>query len=423
MAAALALVALAGQRAARPAAEASQGAAQRADTCLSRLHEGAENVAAGGGRGAMAREWLQARASALADELRAGDRMGLAASLGRSLRLLAQSAMLALGGWLVLRDEITAGVMIAASIVLGRALAPVEQMIAQWEGLRAARTGWYRLQGLRFPPAGVEPATPLPGAGLSLPPVPVLPPPGERIALRLPARIDLAPGRALGVIGPAGSGKSALMRLAAGVWPGMGGAVRLGGVPLHRLPRDRAGAMIGYLPQRLHFVPGTLAMAVARGEGPVDPEALQAAIDAAGIGGLIAALPDGAETRIDANGAPLSGGQARRLGLARALYGAPRLLVLDAPDEGLDAQGEAALNRAIRLAKARGAVVVLSAHRPAAVAECDDLIVLDRGMQLAFGPREQVLREQLRNHAELMRAGRFPVAVSTGPGTGQADGA
>lgn len=289
--------------------------------------------------------------------------------------------------------------MVGTSILLGRALSPVEQLAAHWGALHVALSGWRRLDGF-LRASGASPLQtphrlrgPLVVQGLG-----VLRP-GRPVPLLRLAGFEVAPGRALGVIGPSGSGKSLLARVLAGATAQSSGTLRFAGVALWRVPPER----IGYLPQRFGLLPGTIGEAIARHDGEASPARIEAAAVLAGVHDAIRRLPEGYATPVTEEVATLPAGVVQLIGLARALYDEPSLIILDEPTAHLDGAGLAQLNAAIHAAKARGAVVVVTAHRPGAIAECDDLLVLEDGVQTGFGPRETVLRG-------LMRPARAPVA-------------
>jgi ATP-binding cassette subfamily C protein len=215
---------------------------------------------------------------------------------------------------------------------------------------------------------------------------------------------NLAPGQAMGIIGPSGSGKSSLARALIGVWPPAGGTIRLGGATLDQYDPDTLGSYIGYLPQRVTLFDGTIAANIARLDGSAEDAAITAAAQQAAAHGLITALPQGYDTEVATMGNRLSGGQIQRVGLARALYGDPVFLVLDEPNSNLDNDGSVALNQAIKSAKAKGRAVLIMAHRPAAIQECDLLMVVNDGAVVAFGPRDQILKDMVQNAGEISRA-------------------
>lgn len=359
--------------------------------------------ALGMSRAAFARLKLR-RDQALVSGLAASDLSGRHGVAIRTFRQFLQSAMLGLAAWLVLRQELSAGAMIAASILMGRALQPVEQAVGHWSVATRARQAKARLTDLlsQTPPPPHRTELPRPGATLDVQALTVVPPGAATPVLR-GLSLRLTPGQALGVIGPSGSGKSSLARALTGVWRPAAGHIRLGGATLDQYDPDALGACIGYLPQRVTLFDGTIADNIARLRAGADPAQIIAAARAAAAHDMILKLPDGYDTRITGIGSRLSGGQVQRIGLARALFGDPVLLVLDEPDSSLDNDGSKALNEAIRTAKARGAAVLIMAHRPAAIQECDLLLVMNEGAAAGFGPRDAVLRETVRNATEIVR--------------------
>jgi ATP-binding cassette subfamily C protein len=313
--------------------------------------------------------------------------------------------MLGLAAWLVLRQELSAGAMIAASILMGRALQPVEQAVAQWPVVTTARQATVRLAGLlsAAPPEPTRTRLPRPQAMLDVQGLTVVPPGAAAPVLRDLA-FRLSPGQALGVIGPSASGKSSLARALIGVWRPSAGRIRLEGAALDQYDLDVLGSLIGYLPQRVGLFDGTIAENIARLQADADPGRIIAAAQAAAAHEMILQLPEGYDTQVASVGSRLSGGQIQRIGLARALYGDPVLLILDEPNSNLDNDGAVALNQAIRSAKQRGAAVLIMAHRPAALQDCDLLLVLQDGASAAFGPRDAVLRALVRNAGDIARA-------------------
>ncbi|TJZ86587.1 type I secretion system permease/ATPase [Paracoccus hibiscisoli] len=364
-----------------------------------------EVIGALGMRGATFARWRLARSEAQDNTVRAADVTAGFTVFSRTFRLFLQSAMLAAGAWLVLRQELTPGAMIASSIVMGRALAPVDQLVGGWPAVQAAQDGWARLAGLlsRQPADAPRTALPRPEARLEVRNLTVAPP-GEGQATLRAVSFGVAPGTALGVIGPSGAGKSTLARALIGAWPVGGGSIRLGGATLDQYHPDVLGALIGYLPQQVTLFDGTIAENIARLSTSPDPDRVVQAARAAAAHQMILDLPQGYDTRISQTAGRLSGGQVQRIGLARALYPDPVLLVLDEPNSNLDNQGSEALNQAIRRLKAQGGAVIIMAHRPAAISECDTLLVLEGGMRRAFGPRDQVLEQMVQNSAQIRQA-------------------
>lgn len=378
------------------------GRAHMADQFGLRLTALADTVRALGMRANVAAHWTAARGDALRLETTASERAGTFGAVARALRLFLQSAILACGAWLVLRDALTPGAMLAASILLGRALAPVDTAILQWGLLQRARAGWTRLSALLEADPEDQPriALPCPRGGLEAREISVRPAGVARPVLRM-VSFRLEPGGALGVIGAGGSGKSTLARALSGIAPVAGGRVSLDGVALARYDPEALGNAIGYLPQRVEFFDATVAENIARlHPGHDDAEVLRAA-ERAGVHDMITQLPDGYETRMTVDGGGLSGSQLQRIALARALYGAPALLILDDPTAGLDNDDCATVNAAIRAHKAAGGSALVTTHRPAVLQECETLMVLDAGIRRAYGPREQVLREQVHNQPEI----------------------
>lgn len=353
----------------------------------------AESVIAMGMLPAMIRRWNAASAELSRSLQQAADRNGLYASLIKALRFLLQASVLATGAYLAISGEISAGLMVATSIIASRALAPVEQVVGQWRGVVGARQAWKRLRTALAASAMETPDVTLPAPHRSLVARELATGPGSRLRLVEGISFDLAAGEALGVLGLSGSGKSSLVRALVGIWPAMHGSIRLDGSELHHFHHDELGRSIGYLPQQVELFAGTVAQNIARFRTDGDEAAVFDAARAAQVHDLVASLPEGYGTQIGERGSALSAGQRQRIGLARALYGNPFLLVLDEPNSNLDAEGEAALTEAIRAAKARGAVVIIVAHRPAAIAAVDKLLYLKSGRQLAFGPRDEVLRQ------------------------------
>ncbi len=343
--------------------------------------------------GAATRRWQRGRLTALAAELRLAGLNGGFGTAVRTFRQFLQSLMLALSAWLVIRGEMTPGGMIAASILMTRALQPVEQLVAGWAMVAQARAGWRSLSALLAAMPGERPRTALPSpqARLQVRDLAICPPGTDRPTLR-GLTFSLAPGQVLGLIGDSGAGKSSLVRALAGVWPAASGELRLDGARLDDYDEAALAAAIGYLPQDVVLFDGTVAENIGGLADPPDGAACVAAAMAAGAHQTILDLPFGYDTPVGAGGARLSGGQRQRIGLARALFGAPELLILDEPATFLDPAGVAALTEAVRGHRARGGAVILTAHRTSALADCDLLLHLAGGTQAAFGPREQVLQ-------------------------------
>jgi PrtD family type I secretion system ABC transporter len=338
----------------------------------------AEAVAAMGMTDALSRTW-----GAKND---GSDVIGRYGGWTRFVRLALQSLVLAVGAGLVIAGAASGGVMIAASILLGRALAPVELAITHWRGLVGARQAFRRLQAVLAEPG----LTAIPGVALPAPNATGQPAPYVR-----GVNFDLQKGDALGIIGPSGSGKSTLARALVGAWPLAGGSMRLDGSTLDQWSSQEAGRFIGYLPQTVELFAGTVAQNIARFDPtPRMEDILQAAAEA-GVDALVRTMPDGFDTQVGDGGGLLSAGQRQRIALARALYRAPFLLVLDEPNSALDAVGEAALTEAILSVRRRDGVAIIIAHRPSALQACNKVLVLAEGQQRGFGPRDEVLKSVL----------------------------
>ncbi len=389
----------------KPEAEATTATLQ-GDGFAETVRQQGEMIQALGMRNSVMARWRGLRDRAVSAQLASSDRVGQFSTISKTLRFFLQSAMLGLGAYVVLRGEMTAGAMIAGSILLGRALAPVEQAIGGWPLLLRARQGWAQLKTLleSTPEQGETTALPKPRAFLDVTQITVFPPDHQKASLRM-LDFQVRPGQALGVIGPSASGKSTLARVLTGIWRPASGSVRLDGAAIDQYDPDVFGRYIGYLPQDVALFDGTVAENIARLDVRPDPEAVVAAAQRAGAHEMILQLPQGYDTPVSAGGARLSGGQKQRIGLARAFYGDPVLLVLDEPNSNLDAAGQDALNLAIRQAKSEGKAVIIMAHRPAGIAECDLILIIDGGVSKAFGPRDEVLKAHVRNYAAV--AGRI----------------
>ncbi len=389
----------------RPEMEAT-AATMQGDLFAETIRQQGEMIHALGMSDAALTRWGRLRDRAVRAQLASSDKVGQFSTLSKTIRFFLQSAMLGLGALVVLKGEMSAGAMIAGSILLGRALAPVEQAIGGWPLLLRARQGWAHLKTLlASTPDAVEPtALPRPRAFLDVNQITVFPPEQQKASLRM-LEFHVKPGQALGVIGASASGKSTLARVLTGIWRPASGSVRLDGAALDQYYPDVLGRYIGYLPQDVVLFDGTVADNIARLDLSPDPEAVVLAAQRAGAHDMILNLPQGYDTPVSAGGARLSGGQKQRIGLARAFYGDPVLMVLDEPNSNLDAAGQDALNQAIRQAKADGKAVIIMAHRPAGIAECDLILIIDGGVAKAFGPRDEVLKAHVRNYAAV--AGRI----------------
>lgn len=388
----------------KPVNEAN-GMSASADKFAESVREEGEMIQGLGMRGSVLERWRASRDRALEAQISSSDLTGTFSTGSKTFRFFLQSAMLGLGAYLVLQGEMTPGAMIAGSILLGRALAPVEQAIGQWPLVIRARQGWGTLTELleKTPEDAERTELPAPRAILEAQQITVVPP-GEQAATLRMLSFRIEPGQAMGVIGPSGAGKSTLARAILGIWRPASGKVRLDGASLDNYDPDSLGQYIGYLPQDVALFNGTIAENIARLSTEPDPAKVVEASKKAGAHDMILKMPDGYDTQITAGSGRLSGGQKQRIGLARAMYGDPVLLVLDEPNSNLDSIGSEALNQAIRQMKSEQKSVIIMAHRPAAIAECDLILYVEGGMRKAFGPRDEVLREQLKNYNQVAGA-------------------
>ena len=374
--------------------ENAQRCTVRAERFERSLRSGAEAALALGMLPDATARWHSSRDQALVAHIAAADRMGAFGSASKAIRFLLQSAVLAWGAWLAIEQLITPGMIIAASIMMGRALAPLDQTIAQWRTYLRGRMAWQSLSTVLAEHASEVVRTELPPlrGHLRTRRLSVAPPGVDTLLLHA-LSFAVAPGQALGVIGPTGTGKSALARTLVGLWPAAHGSLTLDGATPDQWSPHTLGTQIGYLPQDVSLLDATVAENIARLRSTPDDAAVIAAAKEAEAHELILSLPSGYDTLVGPSGTALSGGQRQRIGLARALFGDPALVVLDEPNAHLDADGEAAVVNVIGRLKAAGKAVVVMAHRPSAISACDLLLVLVNGHQRAFGPREEVLSE------------------------------
>jgi ATP-binding cassette subfamily C protein len=392
----------------RSASKHPQSIATRAEAAsaqmAARLGAEAESVRALGMERAAFERWFQSRKIAMSQGIQASDLTMSFTAMSKALRLFLQSAMLALGAWLVLQHEVSAGAMIASSILLGRALQPIDLMVGQWSAVQRANLGWSNLAELlgSITKDPTRTALPRPKANLNVLNLTVIPPGQAQASLRM-VSFRAEPGEAVGVIGPSGSGKSTLARALTSVWSPSGGAIRLDGAKLDQYDPDVLGSYIGYLPQRVQLFDGTIAENIAKLTSQPDGATVVAAAQKADAHSMILSLPKGYDTPVSSAGGLLSGGQLQRIGLARAFYGNPVLVILDEPNSNLDNDGSIALNAAIRRHKQEGGTVLIMAHRPSAIQECEKLLVLENGALRAFGPRDAVLKEMVQNSQDIMR--------------------
>jgi PrtD family type I secretion system ABC transporter len=373
------------------------GLAARRNDLAATSRRNAEVLVAMGMAGRLNKRWSEANQNYLAGNQRASDVAGGLGAVAKVMRMVLQSAVLAVGAYLVIHQEATAGIIIAGSILSARALAPVDLTIAHWKGFVAARQSWHRLNRLleSLPARAVPTLLQSPSSRLSVEAVSIVPPGDQRVIVQ-DVTFTLSAGNGLGVIGPSGSGKSSLVRALVGVWLPARGKVRLDGAALDQWSSDVLGRHVGYLPQDVELFAGSVAQNICRFDPEASSQTIIAAAKEAGVHEMIIKMREGYDTQIGEQGTALSAGQAQRVALARALYGDPFLIVLDEPNSNLDTEGDEALTRAVRAARERGAIVVVVAHRPIGIEAVDQLLVLKDGRMQAFGPKETVLGQVLQ---------------------------
>lgn len=391
----------------KPLAEANTTAIRSSNMATNNLRN-AEVIEAMGMLPNMRKRWYSQHVKFLNLQAEASQKASRVSSATKFVTIAVQSLILGVGALLVIRGQVTAGMMIAGSILLGRALAPVQQIIGVWRQWSGVKSAYGRLQSLLAdnPPreAGME--LPKPTGVISVEGVTAAPP-MVAVAVLKGVSFQIQSGDCLGVIGPSGSGKSTLARLVVGVWRAAVGKVRLDGADVFLWNKDELGPSVGYLPQDIELFAGTISENIAR-FGEVNAEQVVAAAKLAGVHELILRLPEGYDTLIGDGGLGLSGGEKQRLGLARALYGEPSVIVLDEPNSNLDDIGEIALTQAIiRLRQMRKTVILIS-HRPSIIRETNKLLVLRDGIVSAFGPTDQVLKDlaQFKAQQEAQAAAR-----------------
>jgi PrtD family type I secretion system ABC transporter len=379
----------------RESAETHKSAVVRASTIDSHARN-SEIIRALGMTTRAVERFELANSAHLAAQIRSHGITGTFGGMSKIFRMVLQSAVLGLGAYLTIKGEMTAGAIIAASVAAGRALAPVDLAISQWKGLVAARKSYGRLtetlKALDTAPPAVT--LPSPSKTLSVEKITVTAP-GAGMVVLSDVSFEVAAGQAVGIIGPSGGGKSSLARALVSVWPLLRGNIRLDEADVTHWSPDVLGASIGYLPQDVALMDGTIAENIARLAPQIDHKAVLAAATAAGVHEMIVRLPDGYDTHLGPMGTALSAGQRQRIALARALYGNPFLVVLDEPNSNLDAAGEAALTAAIKGIRQRKGIAIVIAHRPSALAAIDLVGIVQGGRLTAFGPKESIFNQNL----------------------------
>ncbi len=337
--------------------------------------------------------WSEHNQQALGLQGQAADTAGAFTSGSKALRIMLQSLALGMGAYLAINMEISPGMMIAGSILLGRALAPVDQLVGAWKGFQNARQQFERLEELlaKTPLQPDKMELPAPQGRISVEEIRVAPP-GTQMPVLKGVSFELEAGGSLGVIGPSAAGKSTLARALLGIWPAAMGAVRLDGADIYKWDRRELGPHIGYLPQDIELFDGSISENIAR-FGDINSEQIVAAARLAGVHEMILRLPEGYDTVIGASGGVLAGGQRQRIALARAMYGNPRLVVLDEPNSNLDDSGESALRDSLQQLKQAGATVVVITHRPNILFGVDRILVMKDGQAADFGAADMIMRK------------------------------
>jgi ATP-binding cassette, subfamily C, type I secretion system permease/ATPase len=406
------------ERASRSLVRSAAEDAVRRAIMVEAQRRSAETIRAMGMGMTLAQRWAGINNRYLETASRLGEVAGSFVSVTKVLRLLMQSGILGLGAYLVIRQELSPGAMIASSLMMGRALAPIETAIANWRGFLDARQSIARLSEAltRADPSRTTTALPKPTRRLDVEQVTVMPPGGTE-PIVAGVRFTLKPGHVLGIVGASGAGKTSLVRTLVGIWPPAKGSVRVDGAALDQWDVELLGVHIGFVSQTVELFDGTVSENIARMSSAPDNDAVLRAARAAGAHEMILRFPAGYDTPIGEAGRVLSGGQRQRVALARALYGDPFLIVLDEPNSNLDNEGETALRQAIMGAKARRAIVVLIAHKPSVLSVCDYLLLLANGQQKEFGPRDEVLRKiSVRPVPQSTATGNLKVVSDTTPG-------
>ncbi len=371
--------------------EEANGLAAQGRALVNKNLRNAEVIESMGMLESIHQRWLKGSEKVLFLQALASSRAGLITAMSKTLRMMFQSLVLGLGAYLAIQQEISPGLMIAGSILLGRALAPIDLMIGSWKGFIMARAQYVRLNTLllNIPEDKEKMSLPEPKGSLQIEQA-VVAPPGVKTAVIKGVSLTINAGDSVGIIGPSGAGKSTLVRALLGIWPAASGKIRLDGADVFAWDRMELGPYIGYLPQDIELFEGTISENIAR-FGELDAEKVIAAAKMSDVHELILRLPEGYDTVIGRAGGNLSGGERQRIGLARALYGSPKLVVLDEPNSNLDEQGEIALAKALVQLKQAQVTAIIVTHRNRVLGSVDKLLMLKEGQLVAYGPRDEVL--------------------------------
>jgi PrtD family type I secretion system ABC transporter len=403
------------ERLSRGAARAAMDSSARRQVLADTTQRNAEVIRAFGMMDRFTARWSQANERYLRENIRANDVYANLGSVAKLLRYVLQSGMLGIGAYLVVVDQASGGIMIASSIMMGRALAPVEVVLGNWKQLVTARQGLSRLRDICEATAMPPPppvALPRPCRELSVEHLAVAAP-GMDKPIVSGVSFSLKAGMGLALLGASASGKTSLSRALVGIWPAREGVVRLDGAAIDQWRNEDLGRHIGYLPQDVALLEGTVAENICRFDERATSEAILKAARIAGVHDLILRLPQGYATRIGQGGMTLSAGQRQRIGLARAAFGDPFLVVLDEPNANLDTDGENSLSRAIETLRGNGSIVIVISHRPSALSVLNMAMVLYEGRAIAFGPSEEVFARVGRGPGA--PAAKAPVAPRTAP--------
>lgn len=379
--------------------EEANGLAAQGRALVNKNLRNAEVIESMGMLESIHQRWLKGSEKVLFLQALASSRAGLITAMSKTLRMMFQSLVLGLGAYLAIQQEISPGLMIAGSILLGRALAPIDLMIGSWKGFIMARAQYVRLNTLllKIPEDKEKMSLPEPKGSLQIEQA-VVAPPGVKTAVIKGLSLTINAGDSVGIIGPSGAGKSTLVRALLGIWPAASGKIRLDGADVFAWDRMELGPYIGYLPQDIELFEGTISENIAR-FGELDAEKVIAAAKMSDVHELILRLPEGYDTVIGRAGGNLSGGERQRIGLARALYGSPKLVVLDEPNSNLDEQGEIALAKALVQLKQAQVTAIIVTHRNRVLGSVDKLLMLNEGQLVAYGPRDEVLAHLRKQQA------------------------